>query len=418
MWVSRPMRKIRHEQCGTLVRRRPSLDFSMTGLVYASMMLFMGLAAVNSQANLLFGVFGLMIGVLMVSFLISRLVLHKVQVRRIIPETSTVGSPMVMHYAFTNDKRFWPSLSVGFAELEGSEAFVAQPVAYMLHAAPRTTTTVAAEVIPKRRGRHRLERYQVATSFPFGFIKRATIRREIDEMTVHPASAMVDRKVLQLARAAEKAGPTVRPRRGGLDEFYGVRQYRAGDSPRWIHWRRSAHSGSLVTREMTRATPPRLVLLVDTHLPDRSPASHAAVERAIAMAASLVNFAAEADLLVGLLCWNGHWARIDPQRGKRRRRDLLAVLSDLPLNTAHDFQELLDESRDVTRADTTGIILTPRDVQMGLGERARGSLVALSSVSEQSNRWFRFDPGIDFSHTMPADQDPALSTRKGDPDRV
>ena len=35
-------------------------------------MMFMGLAAINSQANLLFGVFGLMIGILLVSGLVSR----------------------------------------------------------------------------------------------------------------------------------------------------------------------------------------------------------------------------------------------------------------------------------------------------------------------------------------------------------
>ena len=51
----------------TPVRRRPSIDFSLTGVVYVAMMLFMGLAAMNSQANLLFGVFGLMIGILLVS---------------------------------------------------------------------------------------------------------------------------------------------------------------------------------------------------------------------------------------------------------------------------------------------------------------------------------------------------------------
>ena len=48
----------------TRVRRRPGLDFSVTGLVFIAMMLFMGLAGINSQANLLFGVFGLMIGIL------------------------------------------------------------------------------------------------------------------------------------------------------------------------------------------------------------------------------------------------------------------------------------------------------------------------------------------------------------------
>src|SRR6266566_985 len=92
-------------------KRKPSLDFSITGLIYTSMMLFMGLAAINSQANLLFGVFGLMIGVLLVAGWISRTVLRKLEIRRIFPEYMIVGRPAGVQYEFDNQKRFWPSLS-------------------------------------------------------------------------------------------------------------------------------------------------------------------------------------------------------------------------------------------------------------------------------------------------------------------
>src|SRR3954464_5570370 len=96
----------------TLVRRRPSLDFSLTGLVYSAMMLFMGLAAVNSQANLLFGVFGLMVGILLVSGVISRLVRKRLVIKRVIPAHGVVGRSMGVTYEFTNRKRYWPSLSI------------------------------------------------------------------------------------------------------------------------------------------------------------------------------------------------------------------------------------------------------------------------------------------------------------------
>src|SRR5215210_384940 len=105
------------------VRRKPALEFSMTGLVYLAMMLFMGLAAVNTQANLLFGVFGLMVGILLVSGVISRMVLRKLRVRRVLPDHGVVGRPMPVAYEFRNDKRFWPSLSVCIAELDGVEGF-------------------------------------------------------------------------------------------------------------------------------------------------------------------------------------------------------------------------------------------------------------------------------------------------------
>src|SRR5436189_5968217 len=88
----------------TLVRRRPSLDFSLTGLVYCSMMMFMGLAAINSQANLLFGVFGLMVGILLISGVVSRKVLRRLAVRRMLPDHGVVGRTMTVVYRITNKK--------------------------------------------------------------------------------------------------------------------------------------------------------------------------------------------------------------------------------------------------------------------------------------------------------------------------
>src|ERR1700757_601842 len=88
----------------TPLRRKPSLDFSLTGLVYCTMMMFMGIAAINSQANLLFGVFGLMIGILLISGIISKLVLRKLTVVRHLPEYAIVGEVLPVGYEFVNDK--------------------------------------------------------------------------------------------------------------------------------------------------------------------------------------------------------------------------------------------------------------------------------------------------------------------------
>src|SRR3954454_4507237 len=275
----------------TVVHRKPSLDFSVTGLVYCSMMMFMGLAAMNSQASLLFGVFGLMIGILLVAGVISKIVLRRLELHRILPELAVVGQPTTVTYQFTNGKRFWPSLSVCLAELDGAEAFAKQPQSYMLHAAAKMTATVPIEVMPKRRGLHEMNRYQVSTSFPFGFIKRAVERREKDSCLVYPALGQVDPKLLAMCRSADTTGATMRPRRGGQDEFYGVKEYRTGENPRHIYWRRSARTGVLVAKEMTQVSPPKLVLVVDTFLRDRSVAEHVGVERAIAMATSLASHA-------------------------------------------------------------------------------------------------------------------------------
>ena len=395
----------------TPVRRKPSLDFSMTGLVYCAMMLFMGLAAVNTQANLLFGVFGLMVGILLVSGVISRLVLRRLRVRRVLPDHGVVGRPMPVTYEFRNDKRFWPSLSVCVAELDGVEGFTKQPQFYLLHAAAGMTANVPAEMMPKRRGVHELNRYQLSTSFPFGFIKRATIRRDKEAILILPAVGEVSRRLLTLCRSAENTGASMRPRPGGADEFYGVKEHRRGDNPRLIYWKRSARTGVLVSREMTQVAPPRLLLAVDTFAQDRSVEEHARIERCIAMAGSLAAFALDDGMSVGLYAWSGNWLGIHPDRGKRHRDELLSVLDRLPLNTGHPTPELLERIGSFVKSGTTPVLFTPRDVQLGLGDRARGSMVVVSAVAPVSESWFRFDPAVDFTTSMPADQRPKIEKR-------
>lgn len=399
----------------TPVRKRPSLDFSLTGLVYCAMMLFMGMAAINTQANLLFGVFGLMIGVLLMSGVLSRKVLRRLKIRRVLPDHGVVGRPMAVTYQFTNAKRFWPSISVTAAELDGAEGFTKQPQSYLLHAAAGMTASVPSEFIPKRRGLHQFERFQISTSFPFGFIKRAANDRHRDTVLVYPPIATVERSLLLQCRAAEKTGATMRPRKGGADEFYGVKEHRAGENPRWIHWKRSARTsaqGVLVAREMTQVAPPRLLIVVDSHVRQRTTAEHTAVERAIAMAASLAATALEQDLSVGLLVWSNGYKSIEPSRGKRHRSELLSILAQLPLNTEKGPGDLLAEASTLVRTATTAVLITPRDDPPAPSGRWRDALVVVAANSPQAAAWFRFEQGVDFSVAMPADQQPAATPRR------
>jgi uncharacterized protein (DUF58 family) len=188
-----------------------------------------------------------------------------------------------------------------------------------------------------------------------------------------------------------------------------VKEFRTGESPRWIYWRRSARTGTLVSKQMTQVAPPRIMLLVDTFLADRSVASHAQVERTIAMAGSLASRALADGLAVGLFAWSaGGWQTIHPTRGKRQREDVLSVLARLPINREHDTQRLVDRSATVVKPGTTAVLVTARDVQVGLAERVRGAMVVVSAGSTTDQSFFRFDPGTDFTTCMPADQQPVV----------
>jgi uncharacterized protein (DUF58 family) len=388
-------------------RPRPSLHISLNGLIYSCITVFMGLAALNSGQNLLYGVFGLMIGILIVAMVLSRRVLLKLDLHRTLPDHGVVGKPLAITYQFVNGKRFSPALSVNVAEVDSVRGFSRPPQGYLLHAPARSTESITADVIPIKRGLHPFDRVQVSTSFPFGFIRRGLLERLPDKLLVFPAIATVDRSLLALCRAAEHSGAAMRPRPGGQDEFYGVREHRPGDNPRHIHWRRSARTlaqGILVAREMTQVAPPRLLLLVDTWLTDKSAAELARVERAVSMAASVASAALESDLSVGLLAWMGGWKRIDASRGKRHRTDLLSVLARLPMNVTQDTSRLLEEGMRRAHNGTTAVLFTPRQMPAGLDRQHRGALVIVPADSPEARGWFRWEPAVDFAACVPVDQ--------------
>jgi uncharacterized protein (DUF58 family) len=63
-------------------------------------------------------------------------------------------------------------------------------------------------------------------------------------------------------------------------EFHGLRAFRSGDSPRWIHWRTSARCGELMVREFEDVPTDNLILVVD-------PSKDEGVEAIISFAATV-----------------------------------------------------------------------------------------------------------------------------------
>jgi uncharacterized protein (DUF58 family) len=87
-----------------------------------------------------------------------------------------------------------------------------------------------------------------------------------------------------------EAGSQRLTRRGMLEaDFYGLREWRTGDSRRWIHWRTSARQGTLIVRQFEQRLSQNLALLVDLWQPDEpSDDELGHVETAVSLVATLI----------------------------------------------------------------------------------------------------------------------------------
>ena len=120
--------------------------------------------------------------------------------------------------------------------------------------------------------------------------------------------------------------------------------------------------------------------------------------------------ALEGGMSVGLFCWTGEWTMLAPARGKRHRRDLLAVLARLPLNVTQTAQALLDKSRETTESGVTPLLLTAQALHLGLSVQLRSGLVVVSA-SEGTRQWVSFPDTVDFTRSMPATHEPVIDRK-------
>jgi len=299
-------------------------------VIYIIVTFFLAVGAINSQNNLLFASLGLAIGGLLVSGVLSGASLMGLRIHREPLEVLRVGRKTTIRYRVRNLNRVLPAFGLTITEVSGGgrdepnwPRFARGPRLFVPHIASRGEVDAAGVIEPRRRGLMTLGTVQAWTTFPFGLAKKSISIDCPESVVVHPVELPVRPGILRrlTVRAMSGVGAAVAPGMG--DEFYGLREYADGDSPRWIAWRRSARTGQMVVRQNTTPTPRTLWLVL--RLPG---AGEAETERAIALTAALVRSCVREGAAVGLAV-PSHGVALPPRssgRGVQVILDRLAVL--------------------------------------------------------------------------------------------
>ena len=335
------------------------VQFGPSGLIYFVVAgLILG-AAVFTQANLLFWSFGLMVGGMIVSIVLSIAMMRGITVQRLVPSHGVTGEELTIRYKISNRKRQLPAFNLIIVESWDKESesnptdseharLGARPHAWLLHLGPGQTQQVESPCWPSRRGVLTFERVVVSCSFPFGVIRRTYEFEQEEHVVVYPALFRIHRELLPRFAIPEPAGPMQRHRSGGFDEFFGLRQYRPGDSQRMIDWKHSARTGELICREMTQSSPPKIMLVLDLSDPDKRSGDNgsngngrdesddrsAVVERAIVLAASVICDAHLNGYQVGLAVMGAPSAVFSVHHSVPHRTKLLEALALLDTTRA------------------------------------------------------------------------------------
>jgi uncharacterized protein (DUF58 family) len=312
-------------------RRRSRTALVGGGWCYLLVLAFVLTAATLRQMNLMLVLVGMLIGPLLFNWRLVVVTLRGLEVRRKMPHRVCAGDLIVVGVELANTRRRIGSWAVRVQEHFQAEAGPArtdradgrreqptggrsagrargdradavdgsdptgrgtpnvQPTAFFLYVpAGQSRKAVYRGRLPQR-GRYRLGPVQISTRFPFGLFERRITLDRTDTLTVFPRLGRLARGWVTRPHEAFE-GTQRRERRHSriTGDFYGVREWRDGDSRRWIHWRSSARHGRLVVRQFEQQRNRDVALLLDLWQPSPSTAEDLQnVELAVSFAATV-----------------------------------------------------------------------------------------------------------------------------------
>ncbi len=347
-------------------RRRT--NFGSVGFVYCVAVVVVALASVNRPNNLLVWIFAAMLVALLVSGVVSGAMLLRLRAHRIEPRRARVGELLVIRYTLENTARFMPAFDLHVEERGLPLGLVAAGEAWVLHCGPGDTVHAEAVLRPSRRGLHRLPSFEVWSSFPFGLLRKRLIFERPSDVLVEPEVVpLLPTLLARVARGGLMGGVRASVEVGGGEDFFGVREYRSGDSVRNIAWKRLAGTDQLATIERSRAVPPRVRVVLDLRRATDALRVTGGVdprtleEDAITLAASLMALADRQGDEFGLTVLGLEVAAIPLRRGHFHRAKVLAALAAIDLDQPRDASASLRDSAERAtilfvhpdRADTT-----------------------------------------------------------------
>lgn len=195
------------------------------------------------------------------------------------PARVTVGDAAGATAAVTNRGRL-PSL--------GIDAEVPYGPAVLEVRIPRLgageTGTVQVGLPTRRRGVVDVGPLALVRRDPFGLFRRDEVLGTAERLWVHPRR--YDLAVKSAGRTHDLDAPSADRSPAGTITFHTIREYVEGDDLRFVHWRSTARTGTLMVRQNVDTSRPSTTVILDTSAASYTPASF---EVAVEAAASVVD---------------------------------------------------------------------------------------------------------------------------------
>ena len=385
---------------GRLLKSGHRLRVTGAGLGYFAAWLLLLLAGWHQQLNLLLMTAGLAAGPIVASFAISGRTLRRVRFSRRTPGFVFAGRPLAIHYDLENRRTLAAVLAMEVVD-------ELQPVDRTIPGAIRLEPRIVFDRVPPRRrghvrwasvaparGEYRFTNSALITRAPFGFLERSETVSTPGGLIIYPDVARLARRWRRFDREATESRKGSRhDRTAQQQEYHGMRDYRAGDSLRWIHWRTTARLGRPMVKEFEQQGQQGLAVLLDPWLPrSRISSEHReALERVVRFAASVCYDTCRQQGRRLLLGWTGAVPEVrHGPSSTRLLHELLGALATLRGSSEGQLAMLCESMPPAILREARIVVVSTRPVSL-MDQSTRSPRLAQAMARGLGNRLIVLD---------------------------
>ncbi len=230
------------------------------GWIYFAAVTVVVFAAINTANNLLYMVLSALLAVLLLSGFLSGLNFRFLRMALRIPAHCFAGEPFPVSMQVHNEKRIFPTFSIRVEQPE--EGAFRFSTFYVPVIRSQKHVSQAGQAILSKRGRYAIRELKASSRFPFGFFAKDRTYDVEAECICYPEIIPQERMNVSIA---DIQGSSERFERGLGYDLYTIRDYIPSDSARHVHWKASAKTSTLKTREYAAEEDRRIILLFDRY---------------------------------------------------------------------------------------------------------------------------------------------------------
>lgn len=259
-----------------------AVKLTKEGLTFILLSLAIGAAAVNTGNNILYLIFSLMLGLIVISGILSKRVLSGLIPRIEFPEHLFSGVMDVCYVTVKNRKKWLPSIGIRLEiGIPGLSRF-GRPFFFV---PPDKEVSGFMDIFFPERGIHEIKEIEVQTRFPFSFFVKVQRYPTNQKVRVYPRIYQFPEEVVMKFTEGTLLDS---PYRGDSQQLLHLREYMPQDSSSRIHWKASARLNKLLVKEYQKEQGREISIYFDCR-PEKAEATRLAIhEKGLSLMASLV----------------------------------------------------------------------------------------------------------------------------------